>query len=318
MIKSSTVSPPGAFLIPHLHASSIRPLQTADLKFRKLSGRHQISSDGKHLIDGVAFGRPYLRQANRPAIKIPPRKRRRLTYEQDEDENSDLERQVVVHTGFDVTHEPSESSGDGDFLTDEEEDLSDEVQDLQNESQVSFEEDQQGMTGKAEYVATPDSPDYAERANKPRSRTVQGLGLRVPDFLTDETGRPYPEYSNPLLDLFSRAEPTEQLSDANTRKRRKRLEAEEQQQKESRKKIRKRGSRGSRHSLRANNKGVRFEDQEVITPATIRAPEGFTESDDDDSEYLDDALLELDESDKENATPRFRHSEAYEVTVIIF
>ncbi|KAI9758708.1 MAG: hypothetical protein M4579_002883 [Chaenotheca gracillima] len=66
----------------------IRPLSTTDLRARKFSGRHQISYDGKHLIDGVAFGRPLLRQsANRPAISIAPRKRRRLTYDEENLEN---------------------------------------------------------------------------------------------------------------------------------------------------------------------------------------------------------------------------------------
>ena len=59
----------------------IRALQISDLRVRRLSGRHQISSDGKHLIDGVPFGKPFLKRptASRPAITIPPRKRRRTT-----------------------------------------------------------------------------------------------------------------------------------------------------------------------------------------------------------------------------------------------
>ncbi|OJJ48106.1 hypothetical protein ASPZODRAFT_140439 [Penicilliopsis zonata CBS 506.65] len=57
----------------------IRALQTSDLRARRLCGRHQISADGKHLIDGVAFGRPFLKRtsSSRPAISIPPRKKRR-------------------------------------------------------------------------------------------------------------------------------------------------------------------------------------------------------------------------------------------------
>lgn len=53
---------------------------------RKVSGRHQITSDGRHLIDGCTFGRPKPRgPIDRPAIEIPPRKRRRLTYDVDTD-----------------------------------------------------------------------------------------------------------------------------------------------------------------------------------------------------------------------------------------
>ncbi|RAK77124.1 uncharacterized protein BO72DRAFT_477559 [Aspergillus fijiensis CBS 313.89] len=59
----------------------IRALQIEDLRARRLSGRHQISGDGKHLIDGVPFGKPFLKRptSSRPAITIPPRKKRRTT-----------------------------------------------------------------------------------------------------------------------------------------------------------------------------------------------------------------------------------------------
>ena len=57
---------------------TIRALQTSDLRIRRLGGRHQITSDGRHLFDGVAFGRPYLKKTARPAFPIPPRKRRKL------------------------------------------------------------------------------------------------------------------------------------------------------------------------------------------------------------------------------------------------
>ena len=61
---------------------SIRALQISDLRARRVSGRHQISTDGRHLIDGVPFGRPYLKRStsSRPAISIPPRKKRRTLY----------------------------------------------------------------------------------------------------------------------------------------------------------------------------------------------------------------------------------------------
>lgn len=79
---------------PRTHVSdlifSIRPLLSHDLKLRKVSGRHQISSDGKHLFDGSVFGRPRPRgPVDRPAIDIPPRKRRRITYDEDTDSSLD-------------------------------------------------------------------------------------------------------------------------------------------------------------------------------------------------------------------------------------
>jgi hypothetical protein len=60
----------------------IRALQLADLRTRRLCGRHQITAEGKHLIDGVAFGSPFLKRTttSRPAITIPPRKKRRTVF----------------------------------------------------------------------------------------------------------------------------------------------------------------------------------------------------------------------------------------------
>ncbi|EON67221.1 hypothetical protein W97_06474 [Coniosporium apollinis CBS 100218] len=66
---------------------TIRPLQTAEVRARTLSGRYQISSSGQHLIDGIPFGRPHLRRPDRPAVHIPPRKRRRLEYEGDDSDH---------------------------------------------------------------------------------------------------------------------------------------------------------------------------------------------------------------------------------------
>lgn len=51
---------------------------TAEVRARTLTGRDQISEGGQHLVDGIPFGRPYLREPNRPPVRIPPRKRRRL------------------------------------------------------------------------------------------------------------------------------------------------------------------------------------------------------------------------------------------------
>lgn len=49
------------------------------MRQRRLAGRHQISTDGRHLIDGVPFGKAYLKRptSSRPTIAIPPKKRRR-------------------------------------------------------------------------------------------------------------------------------------------------------------------------------------------------------------------------------------------------
>ncbi|KAI1808822.1 hypothetical protein F4811DRAFT_2232 [Daldinia bambusicola] len=72
----------------------IRPLDRDDNRRRRISGRYQISSDGRHLVDGIPFGRRLLRAPlSRPPID-PPRKRRKLLHPHDsleDDVNDDGE-----------------------------------------------------------------------------------------------------------------------------------------------------------------------------------------------------------------------------------
>ncbi|KAL4770973.1 hypothetical protein BDW60DRAFT_217628 [Aspergillus nidulans var. acristatus] len=85
----------------------IRALQISDLKARQISGRHQISADGRHLIDGVPFGKPFLKRStsSRPAIAIPPRKKRRTALalwgngSAYDEEDSDWAPSVPQHAG---------------------------------------------------------------------------------------------------------------------------------------------------------------------------------------------------------------------------
>ncbi|KAJ5096313.1 hypothetical protein NUU61_005669 [Penicillium alfredii] len=66
-----------------LHAvSRIRALQLSDLRARRICGRHQITAEGKHLVDGVPFGSPFLKRTTsaRPGVSIPPRKKRRTIF----------------------------------------------------------------------------------------------------------------------------------------------------------------------------------------------------------------------------------------------
>ncbi|KAJ5707955.1 hypothetical protein N7488_007756 [Penicillium malachiteum] len=86
----------------------IRALQLADLRARRLCGRHQITADGKHLIDGVPFGLPFKHRntSHRPAVTIPPRKKRRTVlsgWDQD--------------PGYTFDNlNPDEEGGDGEWL----------------------------------------------------------------------------------------------------------------------------------------------------------------------------------------------------------
>lgn len=89
----------------------IRALQIDDLRARRISGRHQISNDGKHLIDGIPFGKPFLKRptSSRPAITIPPRKKRRTTLtmwgagSNDEEEGTEWAPRQHIGTGKELS-----------------------------------------------------------------------------------------------------------------------------------------------------------------------------------------------------------------------
>ncbi|OTB00959.1 hypothetical protein M426DRAFT_323849 [Hypoxylon sp. CI-4A] len=68
----------------------IRALSRDDNRRRRISGRYQISADGRHLIDGIAFGRRLLKTPNtRPPVSLPPRKRARIAYNYGDDNDDD-------------------------------------------------------------------------------------------------------------------------------------------------------------------------------------------------------------------------------------
>ncbi|CAG8983486.1 hypothetical protein HYALB_00000655 [Hymenoscyphus albidus] len=125
----------------------IRPLLTRDLKVRRISGRHQISEDGKRLYDGLAFGRPLLKApSGRPDIKIPPRKRAKLMIVEDADHDDDdheenTERQMVLHADFEgIDSDPDDNEdftptqGDEDMADDDEADDEDLDEESSSES----------------------------------------------------------------------------------------------------------------------------------------------------------------------------------------
>ncbi|KYK54040.1 hypothetical protein DCS_05994 [Drechmeria coniospora] len=103
----------------------IRSLLGDDLKRRRLSGRHQISSDGKHLVDGLAFGRPWLRTPrDRPAVDLPPRKRLRtaLGHRADADDDVDGDEQRMPQLLLEApTDDDDESFADEEVNDDDDE-----------------------------------------------------------------------------------------------------------------------------------------------------------------------------------------------------
>ncbi|KAI0543466.1 hypothetical protein F4679DRAFT_568635 [Xylaria curta] len=113
----------------------IRALDRDDHRRRRISGRMQISSDGRHLIDGVPFGRPNLRTpTNRPPIHIPPRKRARVAYTQPNDDDqgrgtrSESDSPVLLLTNGEPQrddHTPSRTQAADDFDEDTDSDAED-------------------------------------------------------------------------------------------------------------------------------------------------------------------------------------------------
>lgn len=285
-------------------------MQTSDLRFRKVSGRHQISADGKHLIDGIAFGRPYLRRPDRPTIRIPPRKRRRVTYD-DDDDNDSVEifddRQLVLRretNDFDRSLDIDEED-DEDFSPDEdkENDLSTELQDIYNDALDDSAGDM--LTERTTNLDGVEEP--SSRLTRSQS-AKRGLGLQGAAMLelVDENGRPYPEeYNNPLLDLFSKDEVHH-----NTTKH-KRIKEKLNHRGKSKATIQvcqEEPERVSRRSSSASMKSVRFEDPNSNTPATIRDFETMNRINQQGFEPAIDIAIDPDESDKENSQPHF---EAY-------
>ena len=278
---------------------SIRPLQTSDLRVRKFSGRHQISADGKHLIDGVAFGRPFLKRADRPAVCIQPRKRKRVTYEEEDDsfiETENNDRQVAIRVGFEDADEGSdedESEDDGDFDPDLQDDgdsddgagadevLEDELEGLHDDLQPGEEETFEDTRGSR------------ARSRKKKGAKGTGLGLDLGDGA----------YHNPLLDKYSQDEP---------RARPPALKAPSKKPKDKRNlsnpKIRSTiidSQRIERRGSAESIKSVRFEDGMAMTPATVieAAEQDASEDDEDFDPTGHDSSTDLDESDKENAEP---------------
>lgn len=70
----------------------IKPLLFAEARARTLTGRYQITPDGRRLVDGIPFGKPLLKRMRRPEVNIPPaRKRPRVEAAEDEQEEAELE-----------------------------------------------------------------------------------------------------------------------------------------------------------------------------------------------------------------------------------
>ena len=92
----------------------ITPLQYVDVRSRTLTGRSQVAPDGRHLVDGVPFGRPCLKAPIRPEVRIPPRKKRKLM---EAEEEQDEQLMITQNGGLD--EDEDEDEDDEDFEADD-------------------------------------------------------------------------------------------------------------------------------------------------------------------------------------------------------
>ena len=311
--------------------NSIRPLQTSDLRFRKVSGRHQISADGRHLIDGVAFGRSFLKRTDRPPVIIPPRKRRRITYDEDSTEIFDEHannQQVAVHTALANLNDVSvieDSDVDEDYSPDEEEigDLSVELKDLRNDGFNNTEEDQ--VVAESTEVSLNQVGAVASPRRSTRSRKAGGLGLGGEGMLklVDENGRPYPgEYDNPLLDLYlygvdetqTRLQSRPDMHKAKPGKP-KRTSGLRPKFETTTKEVNMAPELVDRGISNPGWKGVRFQDAHLETPATVRDLQDSDQSGYEDFQPSSDMTPSQYGSDKENSEPRYEVADSSVVSM---
>ena len=105
---------------------AVKALQYVDVRARTMAGRDQIATDGRHLVDGVPWGRPCLRGPVRPEVRIPPRKKRKLLVNGDalEDAEEEVGPLKLMENGDVDGDEDSSEEDDEDFDLDESEDES--------------------------------------------------------------------------------------------------------------------------------------------------------------------------------------------------
>jgi len=129
----------------------IRPLLTQDVRMRREGGRSQISTDGMKLIDGVPFGKSKPLQAKRirrPPVSIPPLKRRRITY--DEDDSDELPQEEHTYAVEEDESGNRQLVLSADFEDDDEEDDEDFNPEGQDKDEDDDEEEDEEIQQNAE------------------------------------------------------------------------------------------------------------------------------------------------------------------------
>ena len=244
----------------------------------------------RHLIDGVPFGRPFLRIANRPPIHIPPRKRARLTYEQEGEDGSNdevvISNQLVLHCSEDA-EDTDESSEDGEY-----EGLDDE---LENELQYLVEDMEPAV----------EQQDAEPRITRSRKRRRgQGLGIEGSGMSTilsnDDSYFTNSQQVSFTQEAHINVPGLLCPAPAGGQRLKSRKEALHSQAPGRKRKVISRGS------SRSSNKSVHFDGPELETPATIRMDRASQDSEDSGDENFkpaSDLGSDNSEANKENVEP---------------
>lgn len=179
----------------------VRVLDQDDRRRRRTSGRLQISSDGRHLVDGVPFGRPRLRApTGRPAVHIPPRKRARLTYTQQDGAEHDSPTLLLTDgrelkdgdrpSHLQIPADPGDTDSDTDdqdFACDDDDDLDDSSTESSYEEQTDNEIEEAPTDHEDEDDEDEDEEDEEDGAEvegldqEARELAVENAALEVPN-----------------------------------------------------------------------------------------------------------------------------------------
>ena len=298
----------------------IRPLQTNDLRYRRLSGRHQIAYDGRHLIDGVPFGRAFLRHIDRPKVRIPPRKRPRLIEGEDNwnslstqgiDPGRIILRDIARAVSEDGVEDDAQDEDDHEFLpeenteenesNEEDDELASEVRDLEQDGGSPF----ISAARSSDAYQNSRSRRFLSRKRPVEDKIGTGLGVHLRDSSSslDRLNLGGQDmwigpYENPLLDEHY----NEDVNQSST----KRVKRSHPQHVTGSVPALKDGSsfrHKKRGSISSQSRNVRFEVEGLETPATVIAEQDTSDLDYDDLEAPSGSNSGSSESDKENVRP---------------
>lgn len=259
-------------------------------------------------------------------MRIPSRKRRRIVFDEPEEGNDDdveNARQLVFRSTSENMHY-SGTESEGEQRDENNAGPGQEADELIAED-AGIQSNLTDLPGH-DMQSSPQEKTASLNPRRRRSRRIagsaRGLGLQGPELLelTDENGRPYPgSYNNPLLELYSQDDPQISETHLGKRKRQKKKPSFASDTSSAAVDRRPSGAGGpiDRRESSTSLKSVRFEDERLTTPpTTILDAQENEDTEDEDFEAPNYTDGEMDESDKENAEPKFDQDVSSEVSLL--